>query len=203
LSKNFLALTCNEDVIRVVERHGGEAWLADVAEWIWYTDSESARELRLAGMRFSMFRLRAKLKTHVQRADEHRLYEPFREDFLGYEEPESIDDMLKRTKECLPRWGALGEITLSAAKAVYLYSKGADGVIDISPFTCMNAITCEAIYPRISRDFDDIPIRNFYFDGTQTNLDRDVGIFMELARSYQKKKTRARGSASDNAWVVG
>jgi len=35
---------------------------------------------------------------------------------------------------------------------------------------------CEAIYPRVSRDNADIPIRSFYFDGTQSDLDRDIGI---------------------------
>jgi hypothetical protein len=36
-----------------------------------------------------------------------------------------------------------------------------------------------------------MPIRNFFFDGTQTDLDRDVAIFVELARAYQvRKKTK-------------
>ena len=48
------------------------------------------------------------------------------------------------TVDHLPATGALGEMTLSVGKAVYLYEKGADGVIDISPFTCMNGITSEA-----------------------------------------------------------
>jgi len=34
---------------------------------------------------------------------------------------------------------------------------------------------CEAIYPRVSRDNADIPIRNFYFDGALSDLDRDIG----------------------------
>jgi len=74
---------------------------------------------------------------------------------------------------------------LNVGKVVYLARKGAAGIIDISPFTCMNGIVCEAIYPRISRDLGGIPIRNFYFDGTQSDLDRDLGVYMELARSYQ------------------
>ena len=74
-------------------------------------------------------------------------------------------------------------MSVSIAKAVYLYHKGADGIVDISPFTCMNAITCEAIYPRVSRDYGGIPVRSFYFDGTRSNLDRDLGVYLELARS--------------------
>jgi hypothetical protein len=37
-----------------------------------------------------------------------------------------------------------------------------------------------------------MPIRNFYFDGTQSDLDRDVGIYLELARSYREKKQHSR-----------
>ncbi len=36
-----------------------------------------------------------------------------------------------------------------------------------------------------------MPIRVFYFDGTQGDLERDVGIFLELARTYQRKKSQA------------
>jgi predicted nucleotide-binding protein (sugar kinase/HSP70/actin superfamily) len=83
-------------------------------------------------------------------------------------------------------------MVLSVGKAAYLAKKGADGIIDISPFTCMNGIVSEAIYPRLSKDFGGIPIRNFYFDGTQSDLDRDLGIYMELARSYKERKTFKR-----------
>jgi hypothetical protein len=48
------------------------------------------------------------------------------------------------------------------------------------------------VYPRVSADHDEIPIRNFFFDGTQTDLDRDVGIFMELARTYPARKKKPR-----------
>jgi predicted nucleotide-binding protein (sugar kinase/HSP70/actin superfamily) len=82
----------------------------------------------------------------------------------------------------------MGEMVLNVGKAIYLAKHGADGIIDISPFTCMNGIVSEAIYPRISKDLGGIPIRNFYFDGTQSDLDRDLGVYIELARSYQRRK---------------
>jgi predicted nucleotide-binding protein (sugar kinase/HSP70/actin superfamily) len=83
-------------------------------------------------------------------------------------------------------------MVLSVGKSVYLQTKGADGVIDISPFSCMNGIVCEAVYPRVSEDHDGMPIRNFYFDGTQVDLEQQIGIFLELARSYQGRKKAAR-----------
>ncbi|HEY5132927.1 MAG TPA: hypothetical protein VII85_04505, partial [Candidatus Krumholzibacteriaceae bacterium] len=81
---------------------------------------------------------------------------------------------------------------LSVGKAIYMYEKGVDGIIDISPFTCMNGIICESIYPKVSRDCEGIPIRTFYFDGSQTDLENDLGIFMELVHNYSRRKTKAR-----------
>ena len=96
------------------------------------------------------------------------------------------------TMVILPPNGVLGEMVLSVGKAAWLAKNGADGVVDISPFTCMNGIVSESVYPKLSKDFGGIPIRNFYFDGTQSDLDRDLGIYMELARGYREKKAYQR-----------
>lgn len=97
-------------------------------------------------------------------------------------------EVLQNAESYLPAEGSSGEMLVNIGKAVYFARKGLDGVIDISPFTCMNGIICEAIYPRVSRDCGDMPIRNFYFDGTQSDLDSDVDIFLELARNYRDRK---------------
>ena len=83
-------------------------------------------------------------------------------------------------------------MVLNTGGSIYLHGKGADGIIDISPFTCMNGIVCEAIYPKLSKNYDDIPIKNFYFDGTESDYDRDVEIFLELAGTYKKRKKTKR-----------
>lgn len=181
----------NSDLVRKIEEQGGECWLSDVSEWIWYTNAEQQDTLRFEGKRFSTDMLKAKIKNHIQRSDEHVLLEPFREDFRGYEEPE-VEEVLENSLPYLPWYGVLGEMVLSTGKAIYLYEKGADGIVDISPFTCMNGIVCESLYPDLSREHDHIPIRTFYFDGTQSDLERDVGIFLELAQAYKRRKKKER-----------
>ena len=52
----------------------------------------------------------------------------------------------------------------------------------------MNGIVSEAVYPSFSRDHDDIPCRVFYYDGVSRDMDRDIGIFMELVRGYMARK---------------
>ena len=181
----------NESLIRKVEEFGGEVWLSDVAEWVWYTGSEERKYLRLRGQRFSKAMVANKIRTAVQQADEHAILRPIHDDLKGYEEPE-VEKVLAFSEPYLPVLGALGEMVLNVGKSIYLYEKGADGIIDISPFTCMNGIICEAIYPRVSREHEGLPIRTFYFDGNPSDLDRDIGIFIELARNYQRKKTKQR-----------
>lgn len=112
--------------------------------------------------------------------------------FAGREEPARISKLTDLAEPYLPAEGVYGEMVMNAGKAVYLWSKGCDGILDISPFTCMNGIVSEAIYPRISRDHDGIPIRIFYFDGTQSHLSRDLAIFLELTRTYRKRKVVRR-----------
>jgi len=177
----------NENLVECLEEYGAEAWISDLVEWIWYTDSERFRKLKLEGRIWTLEALGAWVRKRVQKQDEHVLVAPFHEDFAGREEPD-IYEILECARPYLPREGAFGEMVLNVGKTVYLAKKGAAGIIDISPFTCMNGIVCEAIYPRVSRDLGGIPIRNFYFDGTQSDLDRDLGVYMELARSYRKKR---------------
>ena len=178
----------NRDLVRRLEDAGAEVWLNDFSEWIWYINDDQFEKLKLHGRLISLDALGAYIRNHIQHKDEHALQKLFREDFRGYEEPLDIQEVLDCAEPYLPAYGVNGEMVLNVGKAVYFARKGLDGVIDISPFTCMNGIVGEAVYPRVSRDNGGIPIRNFYFDGTQSDLERDIGIFVELAKAYQQRK---------------
>jgi predicted nucleotide-binding protein (sugar kinase/HSP70/actin superfamily) len=182
----------NEDVARRVERLGGECWLSDTAEWVMYTNwCRETEAVRTSG-RLSRRHLKHRLKTLVQRRTEQALYAPVAGNFRGSEEPHDIRELLRAAESYLPAEGALGEMVLSVGKAVYLHGKGVDGILDISPFTCMNGIVSEAVYPAVSADHDDIPIRVCYFDKVMSHIDRDLEIFLDLARAYARRKRRAR-----------
>jgi predicted nucleotide-binding protein (sugar kinase/HSP70/actin superfamily) len=173
--------------VRRLEKQGAECWISDIAEWIEYTNQEEARKLRLEHRTWSLAMLRCLIRNHVQHTDEHAILDVFRDDFAGYEEG-AYEELMELARPYLPNYGVDGEMVLSIGRSRYLARKGADGVVDISPFTCMNGIVSEAIYPRLSHDLGGMPIRNFYFDGTQSDIDRDIGIYLELARSYRKRK---------------
>ena len=182
----------NAYLIERIEKFGGEAWLASVSEWVFYTNFMQQHDLIIQGDRFSKAMLGAVVRNKIQERDEHQLLASLKSRFKGYEEPESIAKLVAPVAPYLPYSGSLGEMVLNVGGAIYLYQKGADGIIDISPFTCMNGIVCEAVYPRVSQDHDNLPIRNFYFDGTEMDYDRDVEIFLELASTYKRRKRNQR-----------
>jgi predicted nucleotide-binding protein (sugar kinase/HSP70/actin superfamily) len=181
----------NNDLIRHIEAQGGECWLAGIGEWVWYTNEEAFRRHREEKSRFTKEWLRTLLTSRIMHGDEKVLYKDFKETFARRPEPH-VHEVLEAAHPYLPQSGALGEMVLSTGGTIALYRRGVDGIVDISPFTCMNGIVTEAIYPRVSKDHDSIPIRVFYFDGTQSDLDRDVGIFLELAKTYKRRKKIAR-----------
>jgi predicted nucleotide-binding protein (sugar kinase/HSP70/actin superfamily) len=83
-------------------------------------------------------------------------------------------------------------MVLSAGKVDHFFRHGVDGIIDVSPFSCMNGIVSEALYPRMSRDHAGLPIKNVYVDGTGRDLTSELEIFLELARTYQRNKPHPR-----------
>ena len=182
----------NDEVARRVERLGGECWISDITEWVWYANWYSEDFLIRNRGRLNLDYVSMKIRTAMQRRYEHQLLAPLAEDLRGYEEPHHVNEVLELAQPYLPAEGAIGEMVLSCGKAAYLHGKGADGILDISPFTCMNGITCEAIYPALSADHDDLPIRICYFDGSTTSVQRDLEIFIDLARSYQGRKKFSR-----------
>ncbi len=178
----------NEEMILKLEEYGAETWLADVGEWIFYTDWSRMDNMSRQGKRFSKDMAVAHIKRYIMKRDEHQLLAPFHDDFIGYEEPSDTDVVVAHGENYLPARGALGEMALCLGRSGYCHSKGVDGIVDISPFTCMNGIVSEAVYPSFSRDHDDIPCRVFYYDGVSRDMDRDIGIFMELVRGYMSRK---------------
>lgn len=177
----------NQNLIRELEKQGAEAWLANVTEWVWYTNVEQKRKLKESNKKYSKEMLIAKIRDFVQITDERKLWQPFKS-ILKNREEHRITEILKYSWPYLPYTKSHGEMTLNAGNVVAYYKSGCDGVIDISPFTCMNGIVSQVVYPKISEDYDHIPVRIFYFDGVPFDLQGDIEIFMEMVWSYRKRR---------------
>jgi len=179
----------NQYLIRKLEKMGGEAWIADISEWVWYTNFEEKRKLKERGKSFSLQMAKTKIRQFVQRIDEDGLKEPVK-DFFARRREADTEEILNNSEGFLPARMALGEMTLNSGKTISFFQEGCDGVIDISPFTCMNGIVTEVVYPNISSFCNNMPVRIFYFDGVPFDLEGDLEIFMEQVKTYRKKRLK-------------
>ena len=179
----------NQEIVRQIENMGCEAWLAGICEWVLYTNLEEKRKLLESGKRWSKKMLENRIRHFLQHVDEKQLSDPFKKLFRNRREF-SVESVLEFSRPYLPSHKALGEMTLNTGNAIAFYRAGCDGIMDISPFTCMNGIVTEVVYPRISREHNNIPIRIFYFDGTPLDLSEDLEIFVEQAKIYRGRRLR-------------
>lgn len=141
----------NQDTIKVLETLGCEVWLCGFREWVQYVNEMELQCLRLKGKLCSWRALISCLRTYFQGYDEHRLFSVVAADFKDRKDPH-ISKVLKGAEPYLPSKGASGEMVLNVGNVVCLANEGVSGIVDISPFTCMNGIVSEAMYPRMSKD---------------------------------------------------
>ncbi len=179
----------NENVVLEVEALGGEAWMPPIAEWILYTNHTSIwRAMRLRKFR----NLLELLLTHrVQTKLEHELENTFKGELRNDREP-SIRTTLKRAHPYLhPSFE--GEAILSLGKAKDYWLKGACGLINIMPFTCMPGTIVNALLKRFREDHQNIPFLNLSYDGQeQTNTRTRLEAFMYQVQQVQDRKEKGR-----------
>lgn len=165
---------CNEDVVRAVERFGGEAWLAPMSEWILYTTSEQKRNVREKALGLKA-RVEAYLKNRFLHHDEHHYYELAGELLADRREP-PIEDVLADGTRFLPIEFE-GESVLTVGRALQFVKQGVAMVVNCGPFTCMHGSITDAIFREIEDEVG-IPIVNMAYDG-EGGQNRRIEIFFK------------------------
>jgi predicted nucleotide-binding protein (sugar kinase/HSP70/actin superfamily) len=174
----------NEDVIRKVENLGGEVWLSPLSEWVYYTNFTARMRNTLKKKWLSNLKL--SLIEHFQKKDEEMLMSFLSKYLRNSHEPETDEIIEKATSYLHPSFE--GEAILSVGKAIDLKDKGASGIINIMPFTCMPGTIVSAILKRFREENQHFPILNMAYDGQeQTNTLTRLEAFMYQAKEYQQQ----------------
>ncbi|MBW2057143.1 MAG: CoA activase [Deltaproteobacteria bacterium] len=175
----------NENVVDKVEQFGGEAWLAPISEWIHYVNAMGRR--RSLKRRHISNVLKIALTEYYQRKDEHRLERIFKGHLRHGEEP-STREVLRKASPYLDD-SFEGEAILSIGKTIDFCKKGASGVINVMPFTCMPGTVVGALLKRYREENNNLPILNMAYDGQeQTNSLTRIEAFMHQARQYREQQ---------------
>jgi predicted CoA-substrate-specific enzyme activase len=179
----------NENVIRKIEQFGGEAWIAPLTEWILYVNT-IAKKRSLQNKSFSNL-LKVFLTDYYQKKDEHHLEKIFKTHLRNFGEP-NTRSIFRRAKPYLdPSFE--GEAILSVGKTIDFAKRGASGIVNIMPFTCMPGTIVSTLLKRYQEENNNIPILNMAYDGQeQTNTLTRLEAFMYQTKEFQnRKKNRA------------
>jgi predicted CoA-substrate-specific enzyme activase len=177
----------NENVIRKIEQFGGEAWIAPLTEWILYVNTISKKR-SLKKKSFSNL-LKVFLTDYYQKKDEHHLEKIFKSHLRNFGEPKTRS-IFKRAKPYLDS-SFEGEAILSVGKTVDFAKRGASGIVNIMPFTCMPGTIVSTLLKRYQEENNNIPILNMAYDGQeQTNTLTRLEAFMYQAKEFQSRKKK-------------
>jgi predicted nucleotide-binding protein (sugar kinase/HSP70/actin superfamily) len=177
----------NNNLVRQVEALGGEAWVASIAEWIFYTNY-CYKEVCRQNHMWREF-LRVSLKDFVQKRDEKTLTSLFRDVLLSwFDEP--TESLLSRAGPYLPR-NVSGEAILSLGKSLEYLDHGVCGIINVMPFSCMPGMVVTALAKRMRSHHGDFPFLSLSYDGQQdVNALNRLEAFIYQAAQFQERRAR-------------
>ena len=175
----------NENVIRKIEQFEGEAWIAPLTEWILYVNT-IAKKKSLKTRSFSNL-LKVFLTDYYQKKDEHHLEKIFKGHLRNFGEPRT-HSIFRKAKPYLDA-SFEGEAILSVGKTIDFAKRGASGIVNIMPFTCMPGTIVSTLLKRYGEENGNVPILNMAYDGQeQTNTLTRLEAFMYQAREFQNRK---------------
>jgi len=176
----------NEDVVRQIEKLGGEAWVAPISEWILYVNTTAKASAKMNQSWKAL--LKAYMTGWVQHRDERRLLSAFNGNLRSLREP-SIERTLRSAAPYIHH-SFEGEAVLSVGKAIDYINRGVSGLVNVMPFTCMPGTIATAVLKRVREEHDNIPLLNIAYEGqgdTQT-LTR-IEAFMHQAKTFKGSRT--------------
>ncbi|MCB2227134.1 MAG: hypothetical protein KQH53_10700 [Desulfarculaceae bacterium] len=175
----------NEDIVRTIEALGGEAWTPTIGEWVLYTNYTSAFRAKMLKKRSAL--IGTLLENYFQHKDERTLGRPWHGALKTLHEPE-VKKVLKMAHPYLePSFE--GEAILSVGKSRDMFSRGACGVINVIPFTCMPGTIVNALMKRFREDHGNLPFLPMAMDGQeQTGSRIRLEAFMHQVRQFQEAR---------------
>ncbi len=175
----------NDRIVDRVEKLGGEAWLPPIVEWFFYTIFRR-KEDALADRNYRDY-IYHYLKDKWMKHSEHIVHKGFETFVRNFHEPHT-EKVLEYSNPYLHQT-VEGEGPLSVGKAIDFIKKGASGIINVMPFTCMPGTNVSAVMVKVVEDFKGVPFLNMAYDGLTTHQTR-LETFMHQARQFMELKVR-------------
>ena len=192
----------NQDLIRVLERHGAEVVNSSLAEWVNYITYGQLRENK-NDFRLDLKQLKfGRLKDHFQKIISFGgdlFYQEMRQkqlynrttrliDFEHDHKVSHLEKLLK--KEDIFTFDVTTETCLSIAAILQFAKEGYNGVVNVYPFTCMPGMTTSAIVKPVMNRMR-VPYLDTPYDGSfQPGRETAIRTFMHQASQHFQRHGR-------------
>jgi predicted nucleotide-binding protein (sugar kinase/HSP70/actin superfamily) len=166
----------NEEVIRRLETLGAEIMAPPFAEWVLYVGLVNAMRARRAGAWRK--RIAAVFTGLIQNLEISKLAKSWKGFFPeGPTEP-PVAEVVELGEKFVSR-AFQGEAILSLGKGLEFYERGARGLVNIMPFTCMPGMVVGGLTGHFRREAAGMPAISLAYDGqSQTNTQARLEAFM-------------------------
>ncbi len=151
----------NGDLIRVIERSGGEAWLAPIHEWIAYTMYLQHYMAKQQG--FSLFGQGESLVKNLYFHQVEKSYYRAAERLLADRHEPPMREVIAEGSRYLPI-DFSGEAILTVGRTILFARQGARMVVNTAPFGCMPGTITSSLFLEL-KDLLNIPIVTQFYDG--------------------------------------
>ena len=183
----------NQNIVRELEALGAEVTLCGFAEWMYYTNFTRSRicvrERDVTGF------LSNSLKNRIQ----HRIEQNYAEPFYRLLGPLAEGDVTKTIKAAEPyiHDSFEGEAVLSVGKTVEFAHAGADGVVNVMPFTCMPSTIVSSLMKKVQKDLHGMPALSIAYDGQeQATTETRLEAFIHQARAFKQRRGQHKARAA-------
>jgi predicted nucleotide-binding protein (sugar kinase/HSP70/actin superfamily) len=180
----MLNRTSNLELVRTVERAGGEVVQGTFSDWLYFVDWRR-KDQALHYRRYGDY-----LKALVSDAYKSRIERRFARALrpaLRRPSDAPVEEAVKPLRACWdPELGT--EATLTMARVLDVARHGLSGIVNVLPFSCMPGSVVACLGPRLRKERNGIPWLDVAFDGQkETNLQTRLEAFMHQAARYHRR----------------
>jgi predicted nucleotide-binding protein (sugar kinase/HSP70/actin superfamily) len=159
--------------------------VSPISEWFLYLTTTAKASAVMNRSWKDLFK--AYLTAWVQQKDERKFLGSFNGALRSLHEP-SIDQTLSAASPYIHH-SFEGEAVLTVGKAIDYLNRGASGIVNVMPLTCMPGTIATAVLKRVREDYRNFPLLNIAYEGqgdsqTLTRLE----AFMHQAKSHPRTK---------------
>jgi len=168
---------CNGDLIGVIERNGGEAWLSPAHEWGGYMIFFQSYMSKQQG--FSIYGQGESLVKNLYYHHIEKSYYRAATRLLADRHEPSTEEVMKEAAKYLPV-DFSGDAIISVGRAILFARQGVRMVVNAAPFGCMPGTITGSLFLEL-KDSLGIPIVTQFYDGCTLDINDKVSAILKTS----------------------